>query len=510
MQDDDARNGNESVGHLEPEELRRLGHRMVDFIVDYWQRVESFPVRSPVSPGEITSQLPVHPPEQGFGGAAGWDAVFEDLERLIMPGLTHWQSPNFFAYFPSNASGPAVLGEMLSAGLGVQGMLWSTSPACTELETRMLDWLGELLGLPASFSSTSPSGGGVIQGTASEAELVAMVAARERVRRVVGRDDEPLVVYASTQAHSAIQKAALIAGVTRSLTDEDRLCLVSTDDRYAMRPDLLERAITEDLARGRRPFFVVATLGTTSSGAFDDLVAIRAALDRTGFSGYGGWLHVDAAWAGSAFVCPELRGPLAGIEAADSFAVNPHKWLLVNFDCDAFYTRDRDSVLAALSVTPEYLRNAASGSGAVIDYRDWQIPLGRRFRALKLWFVMRHYGAEGLRAHIRRHVRMAERFSAWVAEDKRFEVLGQSLSLVCLRLVPRGGESAEAVDTKNRELLERVNAPGRVFLTHTVLAGVDGAAARYVLRVAIGATNTEERHVRACWEEITRAADHDA
>lgn len=491
----------EAVGHLEPEAFRRLGYQVVDWLVEYWARLESFPVRSPVAPGEVAARLPAHPPEEGLEGSEGWEAVFRDLESVVLPGLTHWQSPSFFAYFPANGSGPAVLGELLSAGLGVQGMLWSTSPACTELETRVLDWLAELVGLPEAFRSTAPGGGGVIQGTASEAELVAMVAARERVRRTGG--EGPLVAYASTQAHSAFHKAAVVAGVARSVEDQEHLRLVETDGGYALRPERLEEMIREDQAAGRRPFFVCATLGTTSSGAVDDLRAVEEVLERTGFTAAGGWLHVDAAWAGAALVCPEHRGMLAGVERADSFAFNPHKWLLTNFDCDAFYTRDRHALVAALSVMPEYLRNAASASGAVIDYRDWQVPLGRRFRALKLWLVLRHYGARGLRAYIRQHVEWAERLAGWVEADERFELVARSLSLVCLRLRPRPGEAPEAVDARNKALLERVNATGKAFITHTVLPGVEGQPARYVLRVAIGSSRTQERHVRECWELLT-------
>lgn len=501
----DARDG--AVPHLSPEEFRQLGHRMVDWIADYWSRLESFPVRSPLKPGETAAKLPAHPPEEGLGDGEGWDAVFQDLESVVLPGLTHWQSPSFFAYFPSNASGPAVLGELLSAGLGVQGMLWATSPAATEVETRVLDWLAELVGLPESFRSTSGHGGGVIQGTASEATLVATVAARERARQRGAPADAPLVAYASTQAHSSVIKAAMLCGVARGADDSVHLRTVETDASFALRPEALERAIREDLAAGRRPFFVCASLGTTSSGAFDSLEGIGAVLERTGVAAAGGWLHVDAAWAGAAMVCPEHRGPLAGIEAVDSFSFNPHKWLLTNFDCNAFFVRERKALLDALSVTPEYLRNAASETGAVIDYRDWQVPLGRRFRALKLWFVLRHYGARGLQAHIREHVRLGALFESWVRADARFEVSApRSLSLVCFRLKPLPGEAPEATDARNRQLLERVNATGRVFLSHTVLPGVDGAPARYVLRMAIGATRTEERHVRAAWELLAREA----
>jgi aromatic-L-amino-acid decarboxylase len=429
------------------------------------------------------------------------------LESVVVPGLTHWQSPSFFAYFPAEASGPAVLGELLSAGLGVQGMLWSTSPAATEVETRVLDWLAELTGLPEGFRSTSGHGGGVIQGTASEAVLVAMVAARERVRRRGVPAEVPLVAYASSQAHSSVLKAAMLCGVARNAEDTVHVRMVAPEASYAMRPEALERAIREDLAAGRQPFFVCASLGTTSSGAFDALGPVGAVLERTGVKGQGGWLHVDAAWAGAALVCPEHRGMLAGIEAVDSFAFNPHKWLLTNFDCNAFYVRERKALLDALSVTPEYLRNAASETGAVIDYRDWQVPLGRRFRALKLWFVLRHYGARGLQAHIREHVRLGELFESWVKADARFELaVPRSLSLVCFRLKPQPGEAPQATDARNRQLLERVNATGKLFLTHTVLPGVDGAPARYVLRMAIGATRTEERHVRAAWELLASHA----
>jgi aromatic-L-amino-acid decarboxylase len=503
----DARDGDEAVPHLSPEEFRKLGHKMVDWIADYWSRLESFPVRSQVSPGAIASKLPVHPPEEGLDGEQGWDAIFRDLEDVVLPGLTHWQSPSFFAYFPANASGPAVLGELLSAGLGVQGMLWSTSPAATEMETRVLDWLAELTALPASFRSTSASGGGVIQGTASEATLVAMVAARERVRRHGAPADSEWVAYCSTQAHSSVLKAAMLCGVARGADDTVHVRQIETDAHQALRPEVLERAIREDLAAGRRPFFVCASLGTTSSGAFDPVRAVSAVMERTGVTAAGGWLHVDAAWAGAALVCPEHRALLDGVEVTDSFAFNPHKWLLTNFDCNAFYTRDKRALLDALSVTPEYLRNAASASGAVIDYRDWQVPLGRRFRALKLWFVLRHYGARGLRAHVRGHIRMAEHFESWVSADARFELAApRSLSLVCFRLKPLSGETPEATDTRNRALLERVNATGKLFLTHTVLPAVEGRPPRYVLRMAIGGTYTEERHVRAAWDALSAAA----
>jgi aromatic-L-amino-acid decarboxylase len=494
------------IAHMTPEEFRELGHRMVDWIAEYWRRVEQFPVLSQVEPGDVLAKLPPHAPERGLtrtfedsgpASRSDWDAVFRDLEEIILPGVTHWQSPNFFAYFPANASGPGVLGELLSAGLGVQGMLWATSPACTELETRVLDWLAEMIGLPASFMSTS-DGGGVIQGTASEATLVAMLAARERAREGA----RELVAYASSQAHSSVLKAAMIAGIADGPEDRRHVRLIDVDGGYRMKTDALEREMQADLAAGRQPFFVCATVGTTSSGAVDSIARIASVIEASRVPatpprpfprGEGAWLHVDAAHAGAACVCPEFRWMLEGIEAADSIAFNPHKWLLTNFDCNCFWTQDRRAITDALSVTPEYLRNAASESGQVVDYRDWQVPLGRRFRALKLWFVIRHYGIEGLRAHIREHVRLAELFELWVREDDRFEVAApRSLSLVCFRLRGDGADT----DAKNRALMDRINGSGEAYLTHTVLSG------RVVLRLAIGATLTREEHVRKVWKLI--------
>ena len=483
---------NTAPGHMGPEEFRELGHRMVDWIADYMGRVDDLPVRSPVEPGWVLSRLPAHPPEEGLAASGGsWDEVFADLDATIVPALMHWQSGRFFGYFPCNSTGPGILGELLSAGLGVQGMLWQTSPACTELETRVLDWMAELIGLPERFRSGSARGGGVIQGTASESTLVAMVAARERVRSRIGNDPGELVAYASTQAHSSVRKAAMIAGVAGGLRDDVHLRTIDTDERLAMDPRALAEAISEDLDFGRIPFFVCATVGTTSTTAMDPIGAVREAMGEAAH--LMAWLHVDAALAGAACVCPEHRGLLAGVEGADSICFNPHKWLLTNFDCDCFWTSDRVSLTRALSITPEYLRNAPSESGRVIDYRDWQIPLGRRFRALKLWFVIRHYGAEGLRAHVRRGIGLAEAFEGWVRADARFEVVApRTLNLVCFRL--------KADDGANLDLLEAVNAEGRAFLTHTTIP-IDGVD-RVVLRLAVGAVRTEERHVREAWERI--------
>lgn len=494
-----------AVGHMAPEQFRRLGHELVDRIAAYLATVESRPVRAGVSPGETIAKLPASAPErpEGWDGPGG---ILADIDRIVMPGLTHWQHPGFFGFFPANTSGPAILGDLLCAGLGVQGMLWATSPACTEVETRVCDWLAEMLGLPETFRSTSGSGGGVIQSTASEATLVALVAARHRV---LGSHPSPetrtprpdLTVYTSTQAHSSVVKAAMIAGLARDPDDRTHLRLIGTTDDYAMDPAQLARAMDEDARAGRRPCLVVATVGTTSSTAIDPLMAIGPIVRR-----HGAWLHVDAAYSGAACVCPEFREAHlgrggAGVAFADSFAVNPHKWLLTNFDCNVTWTADRAAWTGALSVTPEYLRNADSASGRVIDYRDWQVPLGRRFRALKLWFVIRHYGVEGLRAYIRGHIALAARFEALVRADERFEVVTPRTSgLVCFRLRPRAGEGAGETDARNRRLLERVNDSGQAYLTHTVLPPTPGCSvARLVLRVALGAPSVRAEHIDRVW-----------
>jgi aromatic-L-amino-acid decarboxylase len=463
--------------HMTPDEFRRRGREMVDWVADYLERVEDLPVRSRVTPGDIRAGLPAEPPEHG----ESFDAVMADLDSLIVPGLTHWQSPNFFGYFPANTSGPSILGELLSAGLGVQGMLWSTSPACTELETHVLDWVVDLLGLPERFRSDGP-GGGVIQDSASSATLCALLAARQRA---AGQDIDPtrVAVYASTQAHSSVEKAVRIAGL-----GPGALRQVAVDSSFAMDPAALEAAITADAADGITPVMVVATVGTTGSNAMDPVATIAEICRRHGI-----WLHVDAAMSGTAAVCPELRWVNDGLDGADSYCFNPHKWMFTNFDCDCFYVADRAPLIEALSILPEYLRNAASASGAVVDYRDWQIPLGRRFRALKLWFVIRHYGAEGLRHHVREHVALAQEFAAWVAADPDWELAAPApLTLVCLR--HRGG------DAVTEAIMDRVNADGGMFVTHTRLDD------RFTLRMSIGQSGTQRRHVERAWQLLRDAA----
>jgi len=485
--------------HMTPDEFRAHGKALVDWIADYYEQIERYPVLSRAAPGEVRAALPAEPPQTGEPFAA-WLA---DVERAILPGITHWQSPNFFAYFPANASFPSILGELLSAGLGVQGMLWQTSPAATELETLVLDWLVGMLGLPEKFLSTS-TGGGVIQDTASSAVLAALIAAREKVANdelqmthveeagdshselhtphssLVTGNDPRLRAYCSTQTHSSVEKAAGVAGVGRA-----NLRPVVVDANYAMRPEALRAAIEADLAAGLRPFFVVATVGTTSSLAMDPIRAIGEICRE-----FGLWLHVDGAMAGTAALCPEFRHFQDGLELAESYAFNPHKWMFTNFDCDCLWVADRAALIRSLSILPEYLKNAATAAGAVFDYRDWHVQLGRRFRALKLWFVIRHYGVEGLQYHVREHVRLAQQLAGWVAADPRFELAAPAmLNLVCFRL-REGGDAA------NQALLEKLNASGRMYLTHTMLGG------RYVLRLCVGQTHTEARHVAAAWSQI--------
>ncbi len=455
------------------DEFRTRGHELVDWIADYLATIETRRVSPDVKPGDVRALLPAHPPTT----PEPWEAVIADLDHVIAPGLTHWQHPSFFAYFPGNGSYPSILGELLSAGLGVQGMSWVTSPACTELETLMLDWMVELLDLPAAFRSDSSRGGGVIQGSASEATLVAILSARWRATGgTINHDGDTsrLVAYASAQAHSSVEKGLRIAGIGL-----DRLRTVPHDESFAMRADALADMIAADRAAGMVPFFVCSSHGTTSSMAFDPTAALAPICAEV-----GAWLHVDAAMSGIAALVPEHRWVNAGVDRADSYCTNPHKWMGVNFDCDLYLTSDRVSLLGALSILPEYLRSAAAETGAAIDYRDWQVPLGRRFRALKLWMALRLDGVAAMQEMIRRHVELAQRLAELVRADERFEIVApHPLNLVCLRL--RDGDTDE--------LIERANATGEVLFTRTVLDG------HVALRFSIGTRTTEWRHVEQAW-----------
>jgi aromatic-L-amino-acid/L-tryptophan decarboxylase len=465
-----------------PDEFRQAGHQLIDWIADYVEGVERYPVNPDVKPGDVRAALPDTPPV----APESWVAVRADVERVVVPGIVHWQHPSFFAYFPSNTTYPSILGELLAAGLGVQGMSWVTSPACTELETLMLDWMVQLLALPERFASTSAGGGGVIQGSASEATLVAICSARWRATGgAVNADGDTtrLVAYGTAQSHSSVEKGLRIAGI-----GTDRLRIVAHDSSFAMRSDALAEAIAADRAAGLVPFFVCATHGTTSSMAFDPTPEIGPLCRAQGV-----WLHVDAAMSGIAALAPEHRWVNEGVEHVDSYCTNPHKWMGVNFDCDLYWTSDRVALLGALSILPEYLRSAAAESGAAIDYRDWQVPLGRRFRALKLWLTIRLEGIAAIQAMIRRHIELTQRLAAAVRADDRFEIVApHPLNLLCIRLA--------AGDEATDRLIDRANATRSVLFTRTVL---DGQSA---LRFSIGTRATEWRHVAAAWQLLQSLA----
>jgi len=465
-----------------PDEFRSSGYALIDWIAEYLENVERFPVASQVQPGDVRASLPAHPP----AAAEPFSAMLSDLDQLVMPGITHWQHPSFFAYFPANISYPSILGELAAAGLGVQGMSWVTSPACTEVETLMMDWMQELLGLPERFRSTSSTGGGVIHGSASEAALTSILAARWRATggaiNVTG-DTTKLVAYATSQAHSSVEKGLRLAGIGTS-----QLRTVPHGDAFAMKADELARLVAADRAAGLTPFWVCATAGTTSSLAFDPIARIGAIAQRESL-----WLHVDAAMSGIAALAPECRWVNDGVESADSFSTNPHKWMGVNFDCTLFYIADRAALLGALSILPEYLRSAAAESGAAIDYRDWQVPLGRRFRALKLWFTIRAGGVDDAIAMIRRHIALTQDLAAWVATDNRFEIVApHPLNLLCVRLI--------AGDTATDELISAANNSGKALFTRTVLDG------KVACRISIGGRLTDTTHVEAAWRLLQSLA----
>jgi len=468
---------------MQPDEFRRHAHQLVDWMADYLDGVSKLPVTPAVEPGDIARQLPSAPPEQG----EPFPQLFADFQSIVLPGMTHWNHPGWFAYFPGNNSPPSILAEMLTATLGAQCMSWATSPAATELEQVTMDWLRQMLGLPETFV-------GVIQDTASTATLVALLSARERASGYASgehgmTDAGRLTVYASAQAHSSVIKGVRLAGYGL-----DQLRLIPVDSAYAMRPDALAAAVSADLASGLRPACVVATIGTTSSTAVDPLPAIGEVCRHHGI-----WLHVDAAYAGTAAIVPELRHYFQGIEQADSLVFNPHKWMLVNFDCSAYFVRDREALLRAFSITPEYLRTAQDQQ--VVNYRDWGIQLGRRFRALKVWFVLRSYGVEGLRAMVRKHVALAQELAERIRKSSGFELMAPvPFGLVCFRCHPPWATDASILDQLNRELLSRVNGSGRVHLTHTELDG------RFVIRMVVGQRLTSRQHVDEAWQLIQGAA----
>lgn len=465
---------------MSSDEFRKFGYHIVDWIADYFDNVEKFKVVPGLAPGEIKSKIPPTPPDKSETMAA----IFRDFEKIILPGITHWQHPGWFAYFPANNSPASILGELLSAGLGVQSMVWQTSPAAEELEEVVLDWLRQMLGLPDGMV-------GVIQDTASTATLCALIAAREKATDFqVNETGGPgrLVVYASREAHSSVEKGVKVAGIGRK-----NLRLIPVDEKFSLMPDELERKITEDKKAGFIPACVVATIGTTSSGAVDPLRAIGEICQKHNI-----WLHVDAAYAGTAAVLPEKRWILDGAEHVDSFVFNPHKWMLTNFDCSAFFIRDHKHLVRSFEIHPEYLK---TGVDAVVrNYRDWGIQLGRRFRALKLWFVIRNYGVQGIRDIVREHIRLAQMFKVFLEQDGRFEIAAPvDFSLVCFRLKSSG--SLAEKNELNKKFHQEINAPGKIFLTHTMLNG------EYTIRLVVGQRTTEERHVKQACDIILKAAE---
>jgi len=454
--------------HMSPDDFRRYGYEVIDWVANYLETVAERPIASEIAPGGIRAMLPDAAPEE----PEPFDAVLRDLDDVVMPGITHWQSPGWFAYFPANTSPPSILGELVAAGLGVQGMLWSTSPAATEIEEVVADWLVDLLGLPETWRTSGP-GGGVIQMSASDSTHTALVVARERA----SGDIANMVVYASEQAHSSIEKGARVAGY-------GHVRLVPVDDRFAMRPDEFERAVQDDIAAGLIAVAVVSAVGTTATTAVDP---VRRIGEIARFHGL--WHHVDAAYAGTAMICPEFRHYQDGLELVDSYTFNPHKWMFTNFDCSLFYVADRGPLIEALSILPPYLRNEASESGQVIDYRDWHVPLGRRFRALKLWFVLRSYGAVGIRHHVREHVALAASLAERVAAHPLLELVAPvPFGLVSFRHI-EGNEPTLA-------LAEAINASGWAYVTPSVIDDMT------FVRVSIGQTNTTAVEVDRLWDLV--------
>ena len=473
---------------MDHQEFRRRGHQLIDWLADYRASVDARPVMAQAAPGDVRAALPAAPPQT----AEPFDAILADLEAVILPGLSHWQHPAFFGYFPSNGTLASVLGDFTSSGLGVLGLAWQSSPALTELEEVTCDWLRQMTGLGSAWR-------GVIQDTASTSTLVALICARERstsfglTRGGLQAEDAPLVIYTSRHSHSSVEKAALLAGFGR-----DNIHVVAHDANYAMRADALVEAIAADRAAGRRPCAVVATCGSTTTTAIDPLGAIGEITARESL-----WLHVDAAMAGSAMVLPECRWMWDGIEQADSLVINPHKWLGAAFDCSMYYVRDAEHLVRVMSTNPSYLQTAADGS--VTSYRDWGIPLGRRFRALKLWFLIREAGVDGLQARLRRDLENAQWLVREVEASADWRLLAPvPLQTLCVRHEPRdaGGEplSGDALDRHTLAWCERINRSGAAYLTPAVLDG------RWMVRVSIGAIATERRHVEELWRTMQVSA----
>lgn len=467
---------------MSPDEFRKYAHELVDWMAGYMENIEKYPVKSQIKPGEIFSVLPDKPPSD----PETFDVLMKDLEGIIMPGITHWQSPNFYAYFPANTSPPSILAEMIIATLGTQCMIWETSPAAAELEEKMMIWLRDLIGLPSNFE-------GVIQDTASTSTLAAILTAREKKTDFRTNDEGigiagALRVYCSGQTHSSVEKAVKICGIGRK-----NLVKIPVRSDFSLDPQKLREAVERDIREGFAPCCVVATLCTTGTCSVDPLKAIGEICKE-----FDIWLHVDAAMGGTALILPEFQWMLEGKEYIDSFVFNPHKWMFTNFDCSAFFVRRPELLIRTFEILPEYLKTRTRGK--VNDYRDWGVPLGRRFRALKLWSVIRMYGTEGLREKVRLHVRMASELANWISEETDFEILAPvTINVVCFRYKP-AGKGDEEINRLNENLNHKLNDSGKIYLTHTVIDS------RYTLRMVTGQTNVTPGHIKKAWELIKGTA----
>jgi aromatic-L-amino-acid decarboxylase len=467
---------------MTPDEFRKHAHELVEWMASYMENIEKYPVKSSVKPGDIFKQIPDKPPSE----PESFSELMNDFEEIIMPGITHWQSPSFFAYFPANTSPPSILAEMLTSTLAAQCMMWETSPAAAELEEKMMNWLRDMIGLPSGFE-------GVIQDTASTATLAAIITAREKITGFAVNEEgfhhkSTLKVYCSEQAHSSVEKAVKIAGIGRK-----NLVKISVRNDFSMDPVKLRVAISEDKKMGHAPCCVIATIGTTGTASVDPLRDIGEICRESGT-----WLHIDAAMGGTALILPEFQWMLDGREYIDSFVFNPHKWMFTNFDCSAFFIRDTVSLIRTFEILPEYLKTRTRG--LVNDYRDWGIPLGRRFRALKLWSVIRSYGTEGLRTKIKYHISLASRLKELILSEPDFELLAPvSLNVVCFRYHPREADEGK-LNSVNEKLNHTLNDTGRIYLTHTTLNG------EYTLRMVTGQTNVTLDHVEKAWDLIRRTA----
>ncbi|MBE9511048.1 MAG: aspartate aminotransferase family protein [Bacteroidetes bacterium] len=468
---------------MDVKEFRKHAHEFADWMADYLEKVDAYPVKSNVLPGDIYNNLPGKPPQAG----ESMYEIMKDFEQIVMPGITHWQSPNFFAYFPANSSYPSVLAEMLTATIGAQCMIWETSPAAAELEERVMNWLKEMIGLPAFFE-------GVIQDTASASTLAALLTAREkttryRVNKAGLRKENRLRVYCSTEAHSSIEKAVKIAGLGK-----ENLVKVETDDKLRIDQEKLELSVMNDLKKGYHPMCVVATIGTTGTTAIDPMKEVSRICKAHNL-----WLHVDAALAGTALLLPEFRWMIDGIEQADSFVFNPHKWMFTNFDCSAYFVKEKETLLKTFEILPEYLKTKTRGK--VNDYRDWGVPLGRRFRGLKLWFVIRSFGVKGLQEKIRFHVSLAQWLKKSIEEERFFELMAPvTLNTVCFRFNPNNTIKSQDLNNLNETLLNKLNKSGKLYLTHTKIKG------NFVIRMVVSQTYVTEKHVKNAWERIKKTA----